>query len=104
MPRAPRKRGGKASKRGQSDAQAYAAWLSRRSGRVWRLPTELEWEKAARGVGGRHYPWGNDFDPARLNSHDAGPFDSTPVGRYSAGASPYGMLDAAARSSSGPRP
>lgn len=79
----------------QSDAQAYAAWLSRRSGRVWRLPTELEWEKAARGVDGRHFPWGNDFDPARLNSHDAGPFDSTPAGRYSAGASPYGMLDAA---------
>lgn len=79
----------------QSDAQAYAAWLSRRSGRVWRLPTELEWEKAARGVDGRHFPWGNDFDPARLNSHDAGPFDSTPVGRYRAGASPYGMLDAA---------
>lgn len=79
----------------QSDAQAYAAWLSRRSGRVWRLPTELEWEKAARGVDGRPFPWGNDFDPARLNSHDAGPFDTTPVGRYSAGASPYGMLDAA---------
>lgn len=79
----------------QSDAQAYAAWLSRRSGQVWRLPTELEWEKAARGADGRHFPWGNDFDPARLNSHDAGPFDTTPVGRYSAGASPYGMLDAA---------
>jgi formylglycine-generating enzyme required for sulfatase activity len=79
----------------QSDAQAYAAWLSRRSGRVWRLPTELEWEKAARGVDGRHFPWGWEFDPARLNSHDTGPFDTTPVGRYSAGASPYGMLDAA---------
>lgn len=79
----------------QSDAQAYAAWLSRRSGQRWRLPTELEWEKAARGADGRHFPWGNDFDSARLNSHDAGPFDTTPVGRYPAGASPYGMLDAA---------
>lgn len=79
----------------QSDAKAYAAWLSRRTGWTWRLPTEIEWEKAARGVDGRNFPWGNHFDPERLNSHDAGPFDSTPVGRYSAGASPYGMLDAA---------
>jgi formylglycine-generating enzyme required for sulfatase activity len=78
-----------------ADAQAYAAWLSRRTGRAWRLPTELEWEKAARGIGGRTFPWGNEFDPARLNSHDAGPFDTVPVGRYPAGASPFGVLDAA---------
>ncbi|MBI3451902.1 MAG: SUMF1/EgtB/PvdO family nonheme iron enzyme, partial [Rhodospirillales bacterium] len=43
----------------------------------------------------RRFPWGDAFDPARLNSHDRGPFDTTPVGRYSDGASPYGMLDAA---------
>lgn len=79
----------------QSDANAYAAWLSRRTGQVWRLPTELEWEKAARGVDGRYFPWGKEFDPARLNSHDAGPYDTTPVGRYDAGASPYGVLDGA---------
>lgn len=78
-----------------ADATAYADWLSERTGQVWRLPTELEWEKAARGVGGRMFPWGDTFDPTRLNSHDAGPFDTTPVGHYPSGASPYGVLDAA---------
>ncbi|MGH8705840.1 MAG: formylglycine-generating enzyme family protein, partial [Burkholderiales bacterium] len=79
----------------QADAKAYAAWLSRRTGAKWRLPTEFEWEKAARGTDGRYFPWGNDFDPSRLNSHDAGPFDTLPVGRIPPGASPFGMLDAA---------
>jgi formylglycine-generating enzyme required for sulfatase activity len=78
-----------------ADATAYAAWLSQRTGRTWRLPAEREWEKAARGVDGRYFPWGNRFDAARLNSHDAGPFDTTPVGSYPAGASPFGVLDAA---------
>lgn len=78
-----------------TDATAYADWLSQRTGQVWRLPTEMEWEKAARGVDGRAFPWGASFDPARLNSHDAGPFDTTPVGHYPSGASPYGVLDAA---------
>ncbi len=79
----------------RADAIAYARWLSRKTGERWRLPSELEWEKAARGADGRIFPWGNEFDPARLNSHDAGPFDTTPVGAYPAGASPYGLLDAA---------
>ncbi|RMD63828.1 MAG: hypothetical protein D6826_03925, partial [Alphaproteobacteria bacterium] len=78
-----------------ADAQAYAAWLSAVSGRTWRLPSEREWEKAARGTDGRWFPWGNVWDPARLNSHDQGPFDTTPVGSYPAGASPFGLLDAA---------
>lgn len=77
------------------DAMAYAAWLSARTGRVWRLPTALEWEKAARGPDGRRFPWGDRFDPALLNSHDAGPFDTLPVGGFPAGASVYGLLDAA---------
>lgn len=77
------------------DAMAYAAWLSARTGRVWRLPTALEWEKAARGPDGRRFPWGDRFDPALLNSHDAGPFDTLPVGGFPAGASVYGVLDAA---------
>ena len=77
------------------DAEAYAAWLSARTGDRWRLPTELEWEKAARGLDGRIFPWGDTFDPARLNSHDAGPFDTIPVGSRPDGASPYGLLDAA---------
>ena len=77
------------------DANTYAAWLSAETGRTWRLATELEWEKAARGPDGRFFPWGDTFDPALLNSHDAGPFDTLPVGSFPAGASPYGLLDAA---------
>jgi len=79
----------------RADAIAYARWLSRRTGAHWRLPSELEWEKAARGTDGGTFPWGDAFDPARLNSYDAGPFDTTPVGAYADGASPYGVLDAA---------
>lgn len=79
----------------QADALAYAVWLTRLTGQTWRLPSELEWEKAARGTDGRYFPWGNEFVPDRLNSHDAGPFDTTPVGSYPDGASPFGLLDAA---------
>lgn len=78
-----------------ADAQAYAAWLSEATGAVWRLPTEFEWEKAARGSDGRYFPWGNRFEPQRLNSHDLGPLDTMPVGSFSDGASPHGLLDAA---------
>ncbi len=77
------------------DARAYAAWLGGETHRRWRLPTEDEWEKAARGTDGGRFPWGEEFDPARLNSHDAGAFATTPVGAYPAGASPFGLLDAA---------
>lgn len=77
------------------DAVAYAAWLSRRTGKRWRLPSEEEWEKAARGVDGRRFPWGDGFDAGKLNSHDLGPFDTLPVGLFPGGASPFGMLDAA---------
>ncbi len=83
-----------------SDARAFAAWLSAETGRHWRLPTALEWEKAARGPDGRRFPWGDAWDPDKLNSHDGsgetrGPFDTVPVGSFPAGASPYGLLDAA---------
>jgi toxoflavin biosynthesis protein ToxD len=77
------------------DAEAYAAWLSKRTGSIWRLPSEQEWEKAARGVAGTRFPWGDAFDPNRLNSHDKGKFDTTPVGAFSTGASPFGVLDVA---------
>jgi formylglycine-generating enzyme required for sulfatase activity len=77
------------------DAAAYAAWLGRATGLAWRLPSEAEWEKTARGTDGRRFPWGEAFDPARLNSADRGPFDTVPAGRFRDGASPYGMLDAA---------
>jgi formylglycine-generating enzyme required for sulfatase activity len=78
-----------------TDAIAYAKWLSRETGRLWRLPSEAEWEKAARGTDGRRFPWGNVFDLVRLNSHDRGPFDTVRVGRFWAGASPFGLLDGA---------
>lgn len=79
----------------KSDALAYAAWLSNVTGKRWQLPTEDQWEKAARGVDGRRFPWGNRFHADRLNSHDTGPFDTLPVGRFPGGASPYGVLDMA---------
>lgn len=78
-----------------ADAEAYAAWLGRRTGKTWRLPTEAEWVKAARGTDGRMFPWGDDWNPDLLNSADKGPFDTVPVGRFPAGASPFGLLDAA---------
>ena len=78
-----------------ADARAYAAWLTESTGRTWRLPSEQEWEKAARGTDGRRFPWGEAWDPARLNSHDRGPFDTVPVGRFQGDASPFGLLDAA---------
>ena len=64
------------------DANAYAFWWSMKTGRIWRLPHDHEWEKAARGVDGRFFPWGDHFDASRLNSHDQGPFDTLAVGRF----------------------
>jgi len=77
------------------DAQAYANWLSDKTGKYWRLPREEEWELAARGLDGRAYPWGNSFNPAKANTADLGPHDTLPVGSFPRGASPFGVLDMA---------
>jgi formylglycine-generating enzyme required for sulfatase activity len=76
------------------DAVAFCQWLSQETGKTFRLPTEGEWEKAARGTDGRIYPWGNEWDETRLNSSESGPGNTTPVGQYSPdGDSPYGAAD-----------
>ena len=73
------------------EASAYCRWLSEATGSAYRLPSEAEWEKAARGTGGRLYPWGNEFDPGRCNARPGGVQRTTRVGRYSpAGDSPSG--------------
>jgi formylglycine-generating enzyme required for sulfatase activity len=72
----------------------YCKWLSEKTGKEYRLPTEAEWEKAARGTNGRVFPWGNKFDRNRCNTGEAKLSDTMPVGQYSPrGDSPYGCAD-----------
>jgi len=96
------------------EAEAYCKWLSEKTGEIYRLPTEAEWEKAARGTDQRRYPWGNNIDNSYANYYKSGdPYENdlsvtgglTPVGFYNGdthdgflthnNASPYGAYDMA---------
>ena len=78
-------------------ASAYAAWRSRRAGHAYRLPNEHEWEKAARGVDGRRFPWGDRFDAAfcKMRQSRPGLARPEPAGAFAADTSPYGVRDLA---------
>jgi serine/threonine protein kinase/formylglycine-generating enzyme required for sulfatase activity len=74
-------------------AGAYAAWRRERDGLPWRLPSELEWEKAARGVDGRLYPWGDFLDAtyACMRASHRGRWMLQPVDSFPVDESPYGV-------------
>lgn len=75
------------------EAKAYCRWLSQQTGLAYQLPTEFEWEAAARGDDERPYPYGDDFKPYLCNTEDSHIQHTTPVDAYVNGKSPFGCMD-----------
>ncbi|MEE2757658.1 MAG: bifunctional serine/threonine-protein kinase/formylglycine-generating enzyme family protein [Myxococcota bacterium] len=76
------------------DAAAYCGWLSHRTGQIYRVPSELEWEKASRGSEGRVFSWGDGWDSGFAACAESWPYQLPPdVGAFETDSSPYGISD-----------
>jgi len=78
-----------------AEATRFCAWLTDAREGTFSLPTEEQWERAARGSDAREYPWGMHFDAGCANTAEAAVGGRTAVGSYPRGASPFGILDMA---------
>ena len=75
------------------EAEAYCAWLGSVKNKTIRLPTEVEWEYAARGDDGRPFPWGEEFDARLVNTAESGLFTTVEAAGMPADSSPFGIMD-----------